>query len=126
MHRYAGVAMMVVGLLLSLKSKLKGVVVFYGGMTMTVLYTAMAEHPLAMMCLVVVMFLSGWWLAYKWIKAQQSLSECQSAAKEMIKVIQPHDDLKRQIGDGNPLKQNAVRVVVDPLKSQLRTEGAIT
>lgn len=123
---YGGVSLIVVGILvLAFTKKAAGAILVFGGAGMSFLYASIAEFPLWGTVAVMVMFLVGCVIAILWMITQKRLSEDQIALTEAVAVIQPHNDLKREMCDGDTEKQDKIRPAIDRVKRKLREEGKI-
>ncbi len=123
---YTGAGLMVLGVILfAALRKTSGVITFFGGLTMTGIFTTMAEYPLAITILTTALCLAACVMAILWLWTQKKLADNQAALKETVAVIQPHNALKSEMCGGDIKRQEEMRRIIDPIKSELRQEGVI-
>lgn len=123
---YTGAGLMVLGVILfAALRKTSSAITFFGGLTMTGIFTTMAEYPLAITILTTALCLAACVMAILWLWTQKKLADNQAALKETVAVIQPHNALKSEMCGGNIKRQEEMRRIIDPIKSELRQEGVI-
>lgn len=124
---YGGAALMVVGLLLCAFTarKATGSILIGGGAGMATLYVQMASHPYISAVIILVPIVAATGLGICYLRQRIKLAMRDRVDKEIAKAVEKHPDVKADIGGGNAARQNEVRAVIAPIKTQLRQDGEI-
>lgn len=122
----AGGALALLGVLAAACKKTRaGLVLAIGGSGLVGLYVAASEYPWSIAGLALAVCLAGCAMAILWMLERRSRLAAADALRETVAVIQPHDELKAAMAEGDPARQEELRKTIDPIKAELRKEGRL-
>lgn len=123
---WCGALLVVAGIVGAACSRYRAAIFFFvGGAGMVALYVAASEYPWSIAWFPMALCLAFCAALVVWVVERRKRMDATTTLKEAVRVIQPHDELKKEMGGGDPKKQDEYRKVIDPLKTEMREEGII-
>ena len=107
------------------RRKMAGAILAGGGAGMISLYAQIAENPWISVIIILAPILLGTVVLIVYYRTRMRLLETEWTTTELVKAVEPHPEVKQDVGDGDPEVQARVKAIVTPIKNRLRHAGEL-